>query len=383
MEELLLRAQIPSVISFRRPLRRQVADYLSSVFYFHLFEKRRTFAEALFEARKTIYDDYSDTEANYFAWISPILVWQEQKEAILIKEMIEAYFGSFADPKEPAKVVLKEAMREFFPKKTIDEVYLGSLFQALKEDPGTCDFNITHDDLTQVLKYEVPPDIDLHKLNQDQFFEQMSAALKENLPFDDTKDPSQIIRNLLTRTHGIMVSTLSLDQNQEIWRSLMSRAAEQQGQELKVIYGEVQQILPGFHLAFMEVVKKLDEIGWSISGLKEDTAKSLELMNNLSKKPLDGTEEGRQLINYFGRDAVNGRVSPGSMNLAGLLHMVDGYKELAYTKYLNALSSPEERNRHFECFWNAVIRYARLKSGNYASSDLNIDDIADCGVRLL
>ena len=405
IEPLVLKAGVPSVLGLLRPLWRESARDLAYEFHFALLESHcdttlpeTDMPKALLQVRNHFYDEHIDasTEHCYYTWASPVLIMQQMRGVKMVSDMIEAYFVGLGDPKEPGRVFLRRLWEEVFPKKTIADVYVDSLFKAIQEEPKTADFEITRNELRKVLKYPVDLEgVDLHKLSQDQFFERMTLVLRNNLPFPDTEDPAQIIRNLLRRTHAEITSALSSEKNTDLWQRLMMEEAKRSGTKLDEVYDQVTEILPQVHLLYVpleekvtwigdgveELAKKLEGLGVDVADVKENMAKFLALQESLAVEPLTATSPGKQIIEHtpaLEEDEAEAiaRLAIGRAEVNAVIRELEALKELAHNLHLKQ----KERSKSAKCWdlYEIMLRQlGRLCLGQYYMSDLKISDLEE------
>lgn len=193
----------------------------------------------------------------------------------MVRELIEEYFTSLGDVKPLAKVILKRALREMSPNKTIEELYIESLAKAIRSEPKTENLEVTNEDLRKFLKYKVDlGTTDINALSEARFVDGLLQALLMVLPLPgDTEDQKQICRNLLKRTNSELIRALTAEENEQQWKIILTKEAAEQHKSLDDMYLLVQEAFPEFKLQFVEMRHKLNEVGQDVQDIKWDVAK--------------------------------------------------------------------------------------------------------------
>lgn len=435
IDNLVVRGRIPTVFASTLPLWTKAADILFMEFYTQFFLKREQLPIAAFRARKKLGKDDSTNGNNgsntnapqvaiagenakpsfcYYAWLSPVLIWQHQEDKKMVEEIIKSYVL-----KESGKVILGKLVQELFPGKSIADLYVDCLLQAIKEEPKTAGMSVSHDEASRFLRQQVDLEgIDLHTLGSEDLIARLSESLMKILPLPgDRHDQAQIAGNILKRTHGNLVRTISSKENVQIFNRLMLEQAQQSGKRVDEIYAGLLEIIPELHIYYdlldgkvtpladdvRQAFEKLGELGVDIRSIKESYAKVADLLEELASKPLDQTPVGKQIIAYFSMTPLERpstipampppRLPPGERaptvpailpprlppgHKADLIEQLEDLAKLALKSYNNPNCQAETRQKYWKCYWMCLERVAKLISDMYTKDEARNDDIKEC-----
>lgn len=306
----------------------------------------------------------------------------------LVRDMIEAYFFSLGDPKEPGRVVLKRVWGQIFPKKHIANVYVDSLFEAIQKEPKTKSFEIKVEHIREMLKYKVDlGGLDLQQLTEGQFFDKMISVLSKGLPFPGSyseEDQKQIARRLMERTTSIFTASLCSSENEEIWQQIMLEEAQRSGVALDKVYEGIERVVPQMRVHYdlieeklvwiedrvAKILARLESEGVVVADVGEDSARVEERLENIGRQNLNATEEGNRVIDHY-RETLQETVSTPRLGArdegirAAAIENWEDHKRLHFRLLWKSSDAT-----HLNEFLTAIEHLGALYSDQYDVDDL-------------
>lgn len=312
---------------------------------------------------------------------SPVILFctfGEERSAVMasLSEIVKSYFTSAGDPREPAKLLLKEGWRQLFPDKDVLDVFTEALAEAFRTEPKVSSWGLTASDAQNILKYEISArSLTLEQLTEPQFRDILINALCKNLPFPGTCSPDdqrQIATRIVERTLSRFTAMICSEEKSPIWKTLMVQSAQAQGKQLSEIHAEIARVLPeirAYHKIqedqvfwIGELRQIVDTLGETSTDLKSATAEILRITGSLSPDSKGSKPLSQKHLKY----KLPSRV------LDDALHNLEGCLSLCYTKYIQTGSE-----RYFDRTIIAAERLNALLEGDYTAINLEYHDI-DC-----